>query len=203
MSEGPRHWLLAANSGCWQGWFIRCGSNGLEQERFPTSLLVQDDAGTIEAALTYGHTGEVRRMRFPEPPAEMQVLPSGHWSLGPERIGPWPWTAELCLVHGERRRRVVFRHGSDMLETFVLVVEARPSRQEPPPPPPLQAQLLAPGQWRIGADLELHTRSSRSFADPVSCVLIWSPEPGVCLRLERRYAASGVLEPLVPAAQGP
>jgi hypothetical protein len=165
-STGARERLMGPNGGRWDGTFIRCGADGQEQERFPTSLQVTDTGGAIEAALTYCHTGQVRSMRFQEPPPEMQIAPSGHWSLGPDRIGPWPWFAELCLVHGDRRRRVVLRHGSADLETFVQ-----------------------PG-------LELATVMGRQLGDPVACLLRWRPEPGIALELVRRYGASGLLEPL-------
>jgi hypothetical protein len=189
--------LLGPNGGQWLGSFIRCGADGREQERFPTSLQVSDQAGTIEAALTYAHTGQVRTMRFEQPPAEMQIAPAGHWSLGPVRIGPWPWFAELCLVHGDRRRRVVLRHGSDQLESCVLVVEARPGVVDPPPPAPLQARPLGPGHWQLGPDVELHTAMGpRPVGEPVTCLLRWRPEPGLVLELPRRYGASGLLEPL-------
>jgi hypothetical protein len=192
----PRQRLLGPNAGQWLGTFIRCGADGLERERFPTSLQVSDQAGTIEAALTYCNTGEVRSMRFAQPPAEMQIAEAGHWSLGPERIGPWPWFAELCVVHGDRRRRVVLRHGSELLESCVLVVEARPGVEDPPPPAPLQARRLGEGHWQLGADVELRTAMRRQLGDPVACVLRWCPEPGLVLELERRYGASGLLEPL-------
>jgi len=56
-------------------------------------------------------------MEFGQPPAEMQVDPAGHWSLGPERIGSLAWVRELCLVHGDRGRWVVVRHGHDTIES--------------------------------------------------------------------------------------
>jgi hypothetical protein len=80
-------------------------------------------------------------MDFDEPPAEMQISPEGHWSLGRDRIGngAWPWVSELCLVWDERRRRAVIRHGSERLESLVVVSEARPGMEEPIPSAPLQA----------------------------------------------------------------
>ena len=102
-----RHQLLAHNAGIWEGAFVRLDATGQEQERFASHLLVEDSDGRIEASLTNCNSGELRRMAFREPPAEMQISPEGHWSLGPDRIGPWPWVSELCLVHGEQRRRAV------------------------------------------------------------------------------------------------
>jgi hypothetical protein len=99
-----RHQLLAHNAGIWEGAFVRLDATGQEQERFASHLLVEDKDGRIEASLTNRNSGDVRRMAFREPPAEMQISPQGHWSLGPDRIGPWPWVSELCLVHGEQRR---------------------------------------------------------------------------------------------------
>ncbi|WP_233133993.1 DUF3598 family protein [Synechococcus sp. BO 8801] len=115
LSAPPRQRLLEANGGCWEGLFHRLDPDGREIERFPTRLRVSDEDGTIEAALTYLNTGRVVPMRFSEPPAAMQISAAGHWSLGMDRMGPWPWIAELCVVHGERRRRIVLRHGVESL----------------------------------------------------------------------------------------
>ena len=126
MSRSPRQILLDASARLWEGTFIRLDGAGIECERFPTGLEVLEVDGSVEAALTYRHTGRVATMRFEEPPAEMEISPQGHWSLGPDKVGPWSCLTELCLVHGERRRRVVVRHGAERLEAVVLVVEARP-----------------------------------------------------------------------------
>ena len=126
-----REILLTHNSGDWHGCFICCDCHGLERERFKSQLSVQDQGGKVVAALTNISTGQVRSMDFDEPPAEMQISPEGHWSLGPDRIGAWPWVSELCLVWGERRRRAVIRHGSERLESLVVVSEARSGLEEP------------------------------------------------------------------------
>ena len=107
-----RSTLLIHNAGIWEGQFVRLDPGGREQSRFASHLSVLDTDGLIEASLTNRDSGEVRRMAFREPPAEMQISPQGHWSLGPDRIGPWPWVNELCLVHGDqhRRRRFSSRH---------------------------------------------------------------------------------------------
>lgn len=194
-----RQWLLGPNAGAWHGTFIRCAADGVEQERFPTRLAVEEQNGTIDASLTYVHTGQVRSMRFAEPPPEMQISPAGHWSLGPDRVGPWPFFAELCLVHGDRRRRVVLRHGSENPESLVVVVEARPGVADPAPAVPLVAALLGPGHWSPEPGLEIATASGRCLGDPVCTSLRWSPEPGLVLEISRRYGASGLLEPLAGA----
>jgi hypothetical protein len=131
--------LLAFNAGLWEGSFIRLDGRGHEVERFDSHLEVSEAApgdrsdprqGEITAALTNRSSGQVRTMRFLEPPAEMQIDPlAGHWSLGPDRIGPWPWVSELALVHGDQRRRVVVRHGAEQLECLVVVVEGRPGQK--------------------------------------------------------------------------
>lgn len=139
-----RSTLLGRNAGHWEGTFIRLDDEGLESERFGTQLQVQDTRGQIEAALTYLNTGKVATMRFAEPPALMAISPEGHWSLGPDKTGPWPAVMELCLVDGQRRRRVVVRHGAKQLESVVLVVEARPGVVDPAPAPPLLAAHRRP-----------------------------------------------------------
>ena len=90
--------LLSHNAGLWEGCFIRLDRTGAELERFESHLSGSDQMGTIKAALTNRVSGQVRSMEFAEPPAEMQISPRGHWSLGADRMGPWPWVWELCLV---------------------------------------------------------------------------------------------------------
>ena len=197
-----RQTLLAHNSGDWHGCFIRCDGRGLEQERFKSQLSVQDQGGKVLAALTNLSSGQVRSMDFDEPPAEMQISPEGHWSLGPDRIGAWPWVSELCLVWGERRRRAVIRHGSERLESLVVVSEARPGMEEPLPPAPLQALAspALPGQgliWSLPAALgvTLQTADCRQPGVPEEVALCWQPEPGIHVEIRRRYSAYGALEP--------
>ncbi len=118
--------LLTFNAGFWEGSFIRLDGRGHDVERFASQLEVREAApvngsglapGEITAAHTNRSSGYLRTMRFPEPPAEMQIDPlGGHWSQGPDRIGPWPWVSELAPVHGDHRRRVVVRHGAERLE---------------------------------------------------------------------------------------
>lgn len=95
LSAPPRQRLLEANGSCWEGLFHRLGPDGRKIERFLTRLRVSDEDGTIEAALTYLNTGRTVPMRFSEPPPAMQISDAGHWSLGMDRMGPWPWIAEL------------------------------------------------------------------------------------------------------------
>ena len=196
-----REILLTHNSGDWHGCFICCDCHGLERERFKSQLSVQDQGGKVVAALTNISTGQVRSMDFDEPPAEMQISPEGHWSLGPDRIGAWPWVSELCLVWGERRRRAVIRHGSERLESLVVVSEARSGLEEPLPPAPLQA-LASPAPtgpgliWSLPAALgvTLITADRRQSGVSEEVGLCWQPEPGIHLEIRRRYSAYGALE---------
>ena len=157
--------------------------------------------GQIEAALTYLNTGKVATMRFAEPPALMAISPDGHWSLGPDKTGPWPAVMELCLVDGDRRRRVVVRHGAERLESVVVVVEARPGVVDPAPAPLLRAAVLPVGDgsgsgcWKLTDDLTLTTALERRFGDPLVVRLCWRPEPGRELVLERAYGANGLPQP--------
>lgn len=195
-----RDTLLTHNAGIWQGSFIRLDGNGREIERFGSRLEVADRDGTIHADLTNCTTGKVRSMQFAEPPAEMQISPEGHWSLGPDRIGPWPWVCELCLVWGEQRRRIVVRHHSSGLESLVLVTEGRPGSESQPPAAPL---LLIPSnagshqqRWALEdqpAAVWAITMASRPTSQPEMVSLHWQPEPGIELSLERCYSEHGLL----------
>jgi len=196
--------LLAHNAGTWEGWFVRCDGRGRELERFASLLTVQDQQGTIEAALTNRSSGSVRRMAFQQPPAEMQIDPRGHWSLGPDRIGAWPWVCELCLVVGPRRRRVVVRHGSEGLESLVLVWEARPGVVDPPPAAPLilSSRPLASEAaavrlvWQPDPRLELETMAGPRGVGAEQVLLRWDPEGTAVQTLRRAYGSYGALIPL-------
>jgi len=205
VSAPPRQRLLEANGGCWEGLFHRLGPDGREIERFPTRLRVSDEDGTIEAALTYLNTGRVVPMRFSEPPAAMQISDAGHWSLGMDRMGPWPWIAELCVVHGERRRRVVLRHGVESLESFTYAREWRPGTGDGGPATPLVAVIESIGsgdasshRWHLDDDVEVVIAPGPGEAGPVRVALSWQPAGGPPCRIERRYTPYGLLEPLSP-----
>ncbi|MEI7953353.1 MAG: hypothetical protein WCH37_11870 [Synechococcaceae cyanobacterium ELA182] len=198
--------LLAHNAGTWVGQFVRLDANGIEQNRFDTHLLVTDLDGLIEASLTNRDSGEVRRMAFGEPPADMQISREGHWSLGPDRVGPWPWVSELCLVHGEQRRRAVVRLGSDQLESLVIVWEGRPQQADPAPAAPLRAMaraaapvgLAAAGEqgqtiWTIAAGLEIVIPDRRHPGSAQALALRWQPQPGLQLEIQRAYDPYGNL----------
>ncbi|MEB3235343.1 MAG: DUF3598 family protein [Cyanobacteriota bacterium] len=197
-----RSTLLLHNAGTWAGTFIRLDGQGREVERFGSRLEVVDRAGTIHADLTNTSTGVVRSMQFSEPPAEMQISPEGHWSLGPDRIGPWPWVCELCLVWGDRRRRIVVRHNSDGLESVVLVCEGRVGQADAAPTPPLQLQPQPHNgeqqRWSLAAPaaVQIITMAQRRSGQAEAVTLHWQPEPGLALVLARRYSEHGLLEGL-------
>jgi len=199
MQPSPRQTLLTHNAGVWRGTFLRLDDGGRELERFASHLEVADRAGIIHADLTNVGTGTVRSMQFAEPPAEMQISPEGHWSLGPDRIGPWAWVCELCLVWGQQRRRVVVRHHTSGLESLVLVAEGRPGFEPEPPASPLQAQATGQGadrnRWTFGQDptVWVTTMAHRAPGQPEAVVLGWQPQPGVSLQLERHYSEHGLL----------
>ena len=190
--------LLACNAGLWEGHFLQLegGADGeaVERDRFPSRLLVEDRDGTVVADLTNLSSGVVRSMRFADPPPEMQIHPAGHWSLGPDRIGPWPWVSELCLTVGDRRRRAVVRLEGETLISVVLVLEARPGLAVPLPPPLRLPRLQEAGCWLWRAhDLEL--RAAAGWVE-----LLWQPQPGRSCCLRRAYSPYGLLEPLADAS---
>lgn len=200
MPVDRRATLLAHNAGVWEGSFVRLEAQpdgqAQEVERFASRLLVEDRAGTVDASLTNLDSGNVRSMRFAEPPAEMQITAEGHWSLGPDRIGAWPWVCELCLVDGERRRRVVVRLEGERLISLVVVIEARPGIGDAAATAPwrLPAVRQAGGLlWRPAPDLEVQ-------AGPRGVELIWQSQPDRRCRLSRAYTEFGMLAPVHNAA---
>ncbi|MFY8150020.1 MAG: DUF3598 family protein [Prochlorococcaceae cyanobacterium] len=201
-----RRRLLAFNAGRWQGSFVRLDERGQECDRFPHDLHVREleEEGLIEACLTNCSSGTSRSMSFQEPPAEMHILSAGHWSLGPERIGDWSWVSELCLVHGDQRRRAVVRLRPDRLESLVLVWEARPGVEAPVPAAPL---LLPPPshhrdgagrsctRWTVEPGLWIETSWQEAGDLSQQVELHWEPQPGEALQLRRSYGPYGMPEP--------
>jgi hypothetical protein len=192
--------LLTRNAGTWEGSFVRleaqADGEALEVERFASRLVVEDRDGTVDASLTNLSSGNVRSMRFAEPPAEMQITAEGHWSLGPDRIGAWPWVCELCLTAAERRRRAVVRLEGERLISLVVVVEARPGISDPPPVAPVRLPAIRQAQrwlWRPAPDLEL--RAANGWVE-----LAWQDQPDQTHRLRRAYSEFGMLLPLEEAA---
>ncbi len=192
--------LLQHNAGLWEGTFVRlegqADGEAVEAERFASRLEVEDRSGTVEADLTNLASGTVRSMRFAEPPAEMQITAEGHWSLGPDRIGAWPWVCELCLAGGERRRRVVVRLEGERLISLVVVIEARPGISDPPPAPPWRLPPIRQAGgvlWRPAPDLAVRACSG-------AVKLSWQVQPGRLLGLRRVYSEYGLLRPLDQAA---
>lgn len=196
----PRAALLQHNIGQWAGCFIRLNGDGLEQERFPTSLSVKDSDGLIQTCLTYGHTGQQRSMSFQSLPPSMQVCPDGGWSLGPTSITPWSWVAELCVVHQRERRRIVVRHGVSGLEQVVYVVEMQATSPAEAPLAPIQCRARSAAElviWEPEQGVELLLdRRDRQIGDASACGLRWSLADGTVRQMVRRYDSDGSLRPL-------
>ena len=58
VNHDPRAALLQHNSGRWQGCFIRLRADGSENDRFNTTLSVEDVDGVIQTKLTYLNSGQ-------------------------------------------------------------------------------------------------------------------------------------------------
>ena len=200
----PRSTLLEHNSGDWSGCFIRLNAGGLEQERCPTLLKVEDVDGVIQTCLTYENSGETRTMNISGLPFTMQVNALGGWSLGPSSITPWTWVGELCVVRGLQRRRVIVRHGIRGLDGVVYVQERRGEHpEEVPLPRPLQCASHPINDLTIwtpepGVELLLDTRVRQS-GDATACGLRWHHPGGETHQIVRRYDAQGQMQPLSEA----
>jgi len=193
----PRAVLLQHNRGIWSGCFLRFDGQGLEQERFPTELSVNESKGLIQTCLTYKSSGQQRSMCFQNLPPSMQVCPEGGWSLGPTSITPWNWVAELCVVRQSERRRLVVRHGVSGLDQVVYVVESADQQIPAVPTGPIHCPSHREGDlmiWRpeAGVELLLDTRD-RQTGDATACGLRWSLSDGSVRQMVRRYDGNGDL----------
>ena len=189
MTALSRRALLEHNSGVWNGLFVRLDPTGVEQTRFATVLRVQEEADQVVAVLTDCTTGQVRTMRFAELPAAMQVDANGHWTLGPDPFTPWNWTHELCLVHGQQRRRLIVRGNAAGLQSVVVVQEARAGVQLMDPATPLNCSIATHGSrqsWSLQPDV-------RMVLDERSCSLQWLQSSGNWLNITRHYGVDGTL----------
>ncbi len=199
----PRSTLLTHNSGRWSGCFIRLNAGGIEQERFPTVLDVEETDGVIHTCLTYANSGMQRSMTFTDLPFTMQVSTNGDWSLGPSAITPWTWVGELCVVRGQQRRRAIVRHGTSGLDSVVYVRESLDERLEAHLPEPLHCPAHPINNLTIwtpepGVELLLDTRSRQS-GDATACGLRWSSPEGSTRQIVRRYDGRGQMQPLSEA----
>ena len=198
----PRSALLLHNSGQWSGRFIRLNDHGLEQERFSTSLSVQENSGIIETCLTYCNSGQQRSMNFTTPPHTMQVTTNGCWSLGPSSITPFHWVAAVCVVLNGQRRRVIVRHGASGLDQVVYVRETLDQQQNSEPDQPRQCAIDPAGDFSIwqpepGVQLLLDGRD-RQTGDATACGMRWVQPDQSTAQIVRRYDTRGQLEELDP-----
>ena len=82
VNHDPRAALLQHNSGSWQGCFIRLRADGSENDRFNTTLSVEDVDGVIQTKLTYLNSGQQRSMNFLELPYTHASEPSRGMDTG-------------------------------------------------------------------------------------------------------------------------
>ena len=196
----PRNALLLHNKGLWQGCFIRLNSNGIEDDRFLTSLDVQEHNGVIESCLSYKRTGQQRSMNFETVPFTMQVSAAGAWSLGPSSVTPFGWVGELSVVSGEERRRIVARYGHHGVDQVVYIIETKGGGEAIPPAQPIQCEAVPCGNWLIwmpepGVEVLLDARD-RQMNDCTACGLRWLDANGQQQQIMRRYDNTGQLESL-------
>jgi hypothetical protein len=196
----PRTALLLHNKGLWQGCFMRLNSNGIEDDRFLTSLDVQEQNGLIESRLTYKRTGQQRSMNFETVPFTMQVSAAGAWSLGPSSVTPFGWVGELSVVSGEERRRIVARYGHHGVDQVVYIIETKGGGEAIPPSQPIQCEAMPYGDWLIwmpepGVEVLLDARD-RQMNDCTACGLRWLDANGQQQQIMRRYDNTGQLESL-------
>ena len=196
----PRTALLLHNQGLWQGLFMRLNSSGIEDDRFPTSLEVQERNGVIESCLTYKRTGQERSMTFETVPVSMQVNSAGGWSLGPSSVTPFGWVGELSVVSGEERRRIVARYGHHGVDQVVYIVETKCGGEPIPPSRLIQCETVPCGNWVIwqperGVEVLLDARD-RQMGDCTACGLRWLDANGQHQHIVRRYDRTGQLESL-------
>jgi hypothetical protein len=179
---------------------MRLNSSGIEDDRFFTSLDVQERDGVIESCLTYKRTGQQRSMNFETVPFTMQVNPSGGWSLGPSSVTPFGWVGELSVVSGNERRRIVARYGHQGVDQVVYVIETKSGGEAIPPSQPIQCEIVPCGDWLIwqpepGVEVLLDARD-RQMGDCTTCGLRWLDANGQHQQIVRRYDSTGQLESL-------
>ena len=196
----PRNILLLHNSGHWQGCFIRLDHTAKEQERFSTSLEVEETEGIIQTCLTYTESGRQQSMNFESLPPTMQVTQTGDWSTGPDYITPWSWVAELCVVNQQQRRRMIVRHGVSGLDRVIYVVETKKGTDQVSPSQPLHCQSSTFGSYSIwqpepGVELFIDPRD-RQQGDITGCGIRWCDHHGITHQILRQYNAAGALTPL-------
>ena len=179
---------------------MRLNSSGVEDDRFLTSLEVEEKDGLIESCLTYKRTCQQRSMNIDTVPFTMQVNSAGGWSLGPSSVTPFGWVGELSVVSGEERRRVVARYGHHGVDQVVYIIETKGGGEAIPPSQPIQCETVPCGDWLIwmpepGVEVLVDPRD-RQMSDCTVCGLRWLDVNGQHQQIVRRYDNTGQLESL-------
>jgi hypothetical protein len=101
------------------------------------------------------------------------------------------------------RRRIVLRHGVDVLESLTYAREWRPGVSDGGPDTPLVASLQAFGtgdetatRWSLDDNVEVVIVHTPAQPGPVQVTLTWQVDADISGRIERRYSPYGLLEPL-------
>jgi hypothetical protein len=174
---------LLKNAGVWQGSFTQFSPEGQQLSDTPSEVVLQPLAGGQRMRQ------EIRKQPADGPPTE-QVLEyqslsravlffeNGAFSNGSLQWGPFSeFGAELGLIHGDRRLRLVHLFGQDaQLQSLTLIREHRTGSLAQPSPPLQLSDLL--GTWRGDAvtryaDLRPETRQQTELTvDPISATQI-------------------------------
>jgi hypothetical protein len=146
---------LLCNLGVWQGSFTRLSPQGEIQEDIPSMVTIEgrDDNQSIRQTVQhFSTTGEViynKLLEYSSLNQSMLLFDTGAFSQGSMQLAPFSgFGAELGLIHGDRRLRLVqlFDKDSHQLSRLTLI---REHRQHTPVAerPHLSVEMLV-GKWQ-------------------------------------------------------
>lgn len=153
---------LLCNLGAWQGSFTRLSPQGVVLEDIPSMVTlegVNDNQSIRQTIQHFSTTGEIiydRLLEYSSLNQSVLVFDTGAFSQGSMQLAPFAeFGAELGLVHGDRRLRLVqlFDKDSQQLSRLTLI---REHRQHTPVAerPHLSVEMLI-GEW-LGEAITLY-----------------------------------------------
>jgi hypothetical protein len=135
---------LCQNVGQWQGEFIKISPAGEVRSAQPseTSLALLADGQTMHQTIRVGES--VTNLQYRSLSRSVLFFEDGSFSQGSTQFTPvGEFGAELGLIDGNRRLRLVFMYQKGLLTEFTLIPERLPDA-DPIPPEPICGEEFLP-----------------------------------------------------------
>jgi hypothetical protein len=141
---------LLQNLGCWQGSFTHLSKQGEILNDIPseTSLELKDDRSTVKQVVRRFYDGQPQALvlEYRSLNKSTVFFDNGAFSQGSLQFSPYSdFGAELGLIYGDRRMRIVTLYDKSQLDRFTFIREHLPNSQTSERPALTLEALL--GKW--------------------------------------------------------